>query len=185
MINLLPDGRKDDIRAARANVIILRYTGIILLALLFLCGALYVSYTILQGTMKSNQDTISANDVKADVYHDTKAQVDSLQLQLTDAKSSLDQEVRYSKVLVDLGQLMPSDTILDNLTLTSADFTGVPIDIAVYGKSTASATAAQTNFQKSKLFTNVTMKSTETANVDGYTTKLTLTVVFNKAGISS
>ncbi len=77
MINLLPGERKAEIRAARTNVVVLRYTGILLMAVGFILGSLYVSYALLQSTMASAESQISANDVKADVYSSTKEQVDA------------------------------------------------------------------------------------------------------------
>lgn len=184
MINLLSDERKDDIRAARANVLILRYMGLIVLAIIFLLGALYTSHSILKVTMTANEEIISSNDVKADVYSSTKQEVDALSAKLNDAKTILDQEIRYSQVLVKIGQLMPAGTVLDNLTLNTASFSGTPVEITAYAKSTAEASTLQTNFQSSSLFTQVNLTGTEeAAGIDGYPTKVSLTVVMNKAGI--
>lgn len=183
-MNLLPDQRKDDIRAARANVIILRYMGLIVLAVLFLAGALYTTYSILQATMKTNQEIIALNDVKADVYDETQQQVSELSAQLAETKSNLDQEIRYSRVLVGIGQLMPAGTVLDELHLTTASFSGSPIDITAYAKSSAEASALQTQFQNSQLFRQVSLKGTdESGGVDGYPVKVSLSVVLNKAGL--
>ncbi len=184
MINLLSDERKDDIRAARANVILLRYTALIVLALVFLGGALYTSYSILTLTMQANEEIISANDVKADVYSETKQEVDALSAQLTDAKSALDQETRYSQILVQIGQLTPPGTVLDNLTLDAASFNGTPVEITAYAKSTAEATTLQSQFQNSSVFSQVSLKSTDASSgIDGYPTKILLSVTLNKAGV--
>lgn len=185
MINLLSDQRKDDIRAARANVIMLRYIVIIALALVFICGALYVSHTILERTMQSSESIISSNDVKADVYSETKAQVTELSAKLSEAKTTLDQEVRYSQVLVKLGQLTPTGAVIDNLKLTTASFSGTPTEITVLAKSNVDPSALQTQFQSSPLFSGggVTMKGTEASNNTDYPVKISLTVTFNKAGI--
>lgn len=183
MINLLSDQRKDDIRAARANVILLRYSAIILLAILFIAGSLYVSYSLLEATKKSNEAIILSNDTKADIYSETKTQVDALSAQLSSASGVLNQEVRYSQVLVKLGQLTPAGAILDKLTLTSANFAGTPAEVTAYAKSTAEATALQSQFQGSPLFSQVTLQGTETQGIDGYPVTIKMTVTFNKEGI--
>jgi len=184
MINLLSDVRKDDIRAARANVIILRYTGLILLALLFLAGALYVSHSLLKQTMTANEEIISSNDVKADIYSETKQKVDDLSGNLTGAKAILDQEVRYSQVLVKIGQLMPPGTVLGDLKLDTASFNGAPVAMVAYAKSDAEATTLQSQFKSSPLFKEANLTTTEaTGGIDGYPAKISLTVIFNKAGI--
>lgn len=185
MINLLADDRKDDIKAARANVFILRYIVIILLAFAFIGGALSVSYTVLGATMQSTEDLILANDVKADVYSDTKQQVDVLSARLSETKTTLDQEVRYSQALVKIGQLMPQGTVLGDLTLNTASFNGgQPVEIKAYAKSTNEAGLLQTQFQSSPIFSQVNLKGTETnQEIDGYPVTISMSVVLNRAGI--
>ena len=72
MINLLPNGLKEDIRAARTNIVLLRYIALVVMALAFIMGVLYFYYIILQNTMASAQARIDANDVKAGVYSATR-----------------------------------------------------------------------------------------------------------------
>lgn len=184
MINLLSNGQKDDIRAARANVILLRYIGILLLAILFIAATFYVSYTVLRTTMESNDAIIVSNDIKADVYSDTKQEVDALSAKLNEAKAILDQEVRYSQVLPKLGQLTPAGTVLGDLELNSASFAGNPVDVTAYAKSTNEASVLQSQFQSSPLFSQIVIKGTEeNGGIEGYPVKISLSVVFNKAGI--
>lgn len=184
MINLLSNDQKDDIRAARTNVILLRYMGIILLALVFIVGIFYVSYTVLRTTMDSNDATIASNDLKADVYNDTKKEVDALSAKLNEAKTILDQEVRYSQLLPKLGQLMPAGTVLGDLELSNSSFVGAPVDLVAYAKSTNEAGVLQSQFQSSPLFTQVIIKGTEeSGGLEDYPIKISLSVVFNKAGI--
>lgn len=184
MINLLSDERKDAIRAARANVFLVRYTFILILAFVFIMSALYVSYTVLGTTLKSADELVASNDVKAGVYSETSKEVAALSAKLDETKGILNQEVRFSQVLVTIGQLMPKGTILGDLTLTPADFSGAPVEIKAYAKSAAEATQLQSAFQNSPLFGSVTLKSTETKNeINGYPVTITMTVVLNRTGI--
>lgn len=183
MINLLADERKDQIRAARVNVILSRYIAIIIMAVLFLVAVLYVSYTVLQKTKSSSDAIIQSNDLKANVYSGTKAQLDTLSSKLSQTKSILNQEVSYSHVLTTLGQLMPAGTILDSLELSDGTFNGTPVEIKAYAKTEADAQAIQSHFQSSPLFSAVTLKGTDPANgTDGYPISVTLSVIFNRAG---
>lgn len=185
MINLLATDRKDEIKAARVNVILLRYKGIVLLALAFIGGALFVTYTVQSSIMTNTESIIATNDIKADVYSETRQQVEGLSAKLNQTKATLDQEVRYSQLLVKLGQLMPQGTILGDITLTSASFTGQAVEIKAYAKSTNEAGLLQTAFQSSPLFNQpVTIKGTETnQEVDGYPVTISMSVLLNKAGI--
>ncbi len=184
MINLLAGSRKDEIKAARVNVILVRYMGIIALAFAFIGVFMYVSYSILGDTLKTAQTRIASNDVKADIYSDTKQQVDTLSAKLNDTKTTLNQEIRYSLVLVKIGQLMPAGTKLGDLTLSAASFSGEAVEVKAYAKSTTEAGQLQGNFQGSPLFSQVTLKGTETnQELDGYPVTVSMSVVLNRSGI--
>ena len=141
MINLMPDIDKKEIRAARVNVILARYIMIILMAFVFLLLLLAGSYVVLTQTKDSATRLMDANSSKAAVYSATKAQVDSLSASLTQTKTILNQEVLYSNVLMNIGQQMPTGTVLDKITLNSASFTGTPVTLKAYAKTTNDAVA--------------------------------------------
>jgi len=184
MINLLADDRKDAIKAARVNVFLVRYIAILLMAFAFLMAALYVSHTVLGVTMKNAESLIASNDVKASVYSETSKEVEALSSKLNETRGILSQEVHYSQVLVQLGQLMPKGTILGELVLDRQSFSGQPIEMKAYAKSTTEASALQAQFQSSPLFRKVTLSSTETKQeVDGYPVSITMSVVFNRVGM--
>jgi len=184
MINLLANDRKGEIVAARTNIVIVRYTGILLLAIGFIVGALALSHSLLSTTMANADSLIAANDVKAGVYSETKQEVDVLSAQLNDAKTILNEEIRYSTVLVKIGQLMPRGTVLDSLDLSAASFSGAPITIKAFARSATEASTLQNQFQSSPLFSQVALQSTETSGgLDGYPVAVTMTVAFNRAGL--
>ena len=184
MINLLPDIKKNDIKAARANVILLRYMGLVALAFAFIAGSVLISYLLLQSTMRSADELISTNDIKADVYSQTKAEVDELSAKLSTAKEIADQEVRFSRALQQLGSVMPAGTILGKTTLTEASFSGTPVELTAYAASTSAASSLQSALQTSPLFSEVTLSGTEAeGGIANYPVKVALTVTFNRQGI--
>jgi hypothetical protein len=182
MINLLAANKKAEIRAARTNVILLRYIGIILVGLAFILGALYVTYTILTLTKNSSDQVIASNDLKAGVYSSTKTQVDALSASLAQTKLILDKEVRYSKVLVNLAQLMPAGTVFDKLTLDSSSFTGTPIATKIYAKTSADAAVLHQQFQQSPLFSNIVFQPAveSGSGIEGYPVSVDVTFTFAK-----
>lgn len=184
MINLLADERKDQIRAARVNVILSRYIAIIVMAVAFLLAVLYVSYVVLENTKTKADSIVQSNDVNSDAYKDIKAKADALNTKLIDSKAVLNQQVSYSKFLTTLGQSMPAGTILDSLNLTEESFNGVPMEIKAYAKNSESAAALQAGLQASRLFTVVSIKSTDSANgTDGYPVSVVLTASINRARV--
>ena len=183
MINLMPDQAKKEIRSARVNVILIRYMAIILCAFVFLILVLAGSYLILTQTKQSAQQLIDANAAKAQVYSATKSQVDALSSSLSEAKSILNQEVLYSKVLVNIGQQMPAGTVIDKISLNSTSFTGTPLTLKAYAKTTDAAVALREKFQSSPIFTNVNFESvSDTAGgIPGYPVSVSMTLTITKA----
>jgi len=184
MINLLPTDKKAEIRAARTNLILVRYISIILLALTFIIGAMYVTYNVLAMTKASSEEVIASNDLKAGVYSSTKTQVDALSASLAQTKLLLDQEVRYSKVFVNIGQLMTPGTVFGTLELNNDSFNGVPISTKVYAKTSAEAVSVRQNFEKSPLFSNVSFQSVVESGggIEGYPVSVDLTFTLTKEG---
>lgn len=185
MINLLPNGKKDDILAARANVILLRYIGIIVIALVFILVIFAASESVLNRTMETARSRIEANSVKADVYSTTQQEVDTLSGKLSEAKTLLNSDIRYSTVLTEMGRLTPAGVIIKQVTLNDAAFNGTPLKITAYARSTAEASTLQTQLQTSSLFSQVSLQQTDTSNgISGYPVTVSLNVSLNKGGLS-
>jgi len=183
MINLLPDNVKKEIRSARVNVILIRYIIVIILAFAFLVLLLAGSYVVLTQTKMSAQQTIDSNGTKAAVFSSTKAQVDALSSSLGETKTILDQEVLYSNVLMNIGQQMPAGTVIDKITLDATSFTGTPITLKAYAKTTDDAVALRSKFQSSPIFTNVNFESVSDSagGISGYPVSVSMTLTITKA----
>lgn len=180
MINLMPDVAKKELRAARTNVVLLRYLAILIGAAAFLALVIYGSIFLLSLTKNSSQQLIDANDTKAAIYSDTKQQVSNLSSQLIEAKSALDQEVSYSQILISLGQLMTPGTIIDKLSIGSEAFEGKPVTLKIFAKSTDATVTLRDRFQSSSLFSDVQFEtiSDSSGGIDGYPVSATLTLTF-------
>ncbi|MBC7459309.1 PilN domain-containing protein [Candidatus Saccharibacteria bacterium] len=183
MINLMPDEAKKEIRAARVNVVLIRYSIVIVLAFLFLVLLQLGSYIALTQAKDSAQQLIDANGTKAAVYSSTKAQVDALSSSLSETKSILDQEVMYSNVLQNIGQQMPTGTVIDKIALDATSFTGTPATITAYAKTNDAAVALREKFQTSPFFSAVNFQSVSdsTGGITGYPISVSLTLVINRA----
>ena len=182
MINLMPDAEKKELRAARTNVILARYSVVVVLAFAFLVLLLAGSSLILTQTKTSAEKIIEANKSKADVYSSTKSQVDSLSSSLAETKSILDQEVLYSNVLMNIGQQMPEGTVIDKISLTSASFTGTPLTLKAYAKTNDAAVALRAKFQSSPIFTDVNFESiSDNTGISGYPVSVSMTLTITKA----
>lgn len=181
MINLLPPNDQEDIRAARANVVLIRYAAILVLAALFIFGMISYYYMTITSTEANIKEVIAANDTKADVYSKTQQEVDALSSQLGNAKNLLANETHYSKLLVSIGQSMPEGTVLEKLEIKADSLGGAPVPLKAFAKNSTAATALQQKLRSSPYIQSVSVQSTnENAGIDGYPISLTLSVSFKK-----
>lgn len=178
----MPDNAKKEIRAARANVVLMRYSNVLLLSAIFLALVAWGSYLLLGQIHASAKQQITANDTKAAVYSQTKQQVDSLSAGLAEAKTILDQEILYSNVLVNIAQQMPANTVIEKLTLDSSSFTGTPLTLKVYAKTSGDAIALRDRFQSSAFFSKVSFESVSdtSGGIAGYPVSATMTLTLNR-----
>ena len=182
MINLMPDPLKKEIRAARANVVLVRYINTMVISSLFLAFILWGSFMLLGQIQDSAKKQIEASDTRAAVYSQTKEQVTSLSTGLSEAKTILDQEILYSNVLVNIAQQMPVNTVIEKLTLDSTSFNGTPMTLKVYAKTSDDAVAIRERFQSSPFFSNVNFESISdtSGGIDGYPVSVTMTLTLNR-----
>lgn len=154
MINLLPTEHKRQLRAARSNVLLLRYTiftGVTGISLLLGVGAIYY---ILLNSVNSYDSVIADNRKKVQSFQAVEAETNALRSDLTRTKSLLDSTVAYSEILTEITRLLPSDSALSNLTIRADEF-GKEKTLSVNVKGEAQAIALRDNFKASTFFTNV------------------------------
>ncbi|MDB5176673.1 MAG: hypothetical protein JWN75_341 [Candidatus Saccharibacteria bacterium] len=185
MINLLPDDTKRDIRAARMNVVLVRYMLLTLGALAALVAFCGLFFVILQTTQSKAVTTNVDNGTKAASFSAVRKSADEYRNNLSVASKILDNSVNYTSVIFEITKLLPSGVILDNLTLTAADF-GQQTSFSVHAKSYDKATELKKNFQDSKLFTNVFFQnltdgtSTDSKSTNKYPIAVTISAKLNK-----
>lgn len=182
MINLMPDESKRQLRAARANVLLLRYLFILMAAAGFLAFAIAGAYYLLGQTQSSAKELIAASDTEAGAYSETKNQVDQLSAQLSEARGILNSEIAYSNVLVNIGQLLPSGTVIDSIDLNESSFNGTPVSMTIYGTSTDAVVSARDRFQRSSFFSSVNFQSVSEGDnsVPGYPVSAEMTLIINR-----
>lgn len=181
MINLLPEDRKSDIRAARVNIILATYAGITLMAAVFLVTVLFISYTVLQSTKTSADAIVSDNDLKTSVYSSTQAKVEDLRSTLSQTQDTISNEVRFSKVLTSLGSIMPQGAIINSLNLNDSSFNGSQTTINITTKDENTANESINDFKASPMFLSVEAGTIEqSGDTAGYPVSVNLTVIFNR-----
>jgi len=184
MINLLPDQEKRELRAARTNVLLLRYNIIWLGAVVLLALATGGVYAILANEKATAEQTIQENEAKAQEFAATSTEAEQFRNNLTTAKSILDNETTYSNVLVEIAQVVPSGVILENLDLDAGTF-GQPTTFSAKARSYESALSLKEAFENSSIFTDVNFQSISTAeaNEGGYPVSIQLNATIKKDAV--
>ena len=179
MINLLPPETKRELRAARSNTLLVRYNLFLVGAMVFMVIAIGIVYVYLSNTKAAAEQVIAENKAKVADYVTVETQAKEFRTNLQTAKQILDQEVNYSKVVLEFASVMPAGTILETLTLDSATF-GTPITLNAKAKNYESALALKDSFQKSDLFTDVHFQSISGSVDTGYPISVSLNVTIKK-----
>jgi Tfp pilus assembly protein PilN len=181
MINLLPTEQKRQLRAGRTNTLLLRYNIALLVGVAFLGLAIVVAYIYLSTTKGNAEAIIDQNREKVSSYASVQAKAQQFRSNLTTAKQILDHEVTYTKVILEISQLLPSGVVLENLNLDSQTF-GTETILAAQAKDYSRALALKDAFQNSPLFSNVHFQSITGSDTPatGYPVTVSLAVTIKK-----
>ncbi len=179
MINLLPPEMKSQISAARTNRLLLRYNFLLLLAIGFLLAAIALVYIYLASTKSSAAATITYNQSKASDYASVQSDANNFRQNLASAKQILDSDITYTKVIVEIANLLPSGVVLDNLSLDSTSF-GTPTTLSAKVTDYQTALTLKNSLQNSKVFSNVSIQSIASGSDTQYPLSVMLLVTIQK-----
>lgn len=187
MINLLPEEQKAEIRAGRTNVLLLRYIFITFSAVIVLAGLLIGSYVVLDSAKQAAEQKVAENQSRMSAYNDVKAQADAFRTDLATAKSVLDNDVSFTKLIYEIADTVPPNVILNDLDLDPATF-GSPVTMNADARSFADAGKLKDAFVKnSQIFSNVRLQSLSSdagsSSNGGYPVKVTLSLIINKGAL--
>lgn len=181
MINLLPPEEKRQIQAARSNTLLLRYNIVSISVLVFLLAAIATTYVYLTNTKASAEQTISENKERVSDYASVEAEATEFRSSLSTAKQILDQEIVYSKLVLDIAKLIPQGVVLKQLNLDAQSF-GAETVLTAEAKDEKAATSLKDSLASSPLFSNVHFQSltADGAATGDYPYTVTLGVTIQK-----
>lgn len=169
MINLLsPDDRRQ-LRAARSNSLLLRYTVLLGVVVVVLVAEMVGVYFMLSVDKARNEDIIRENEARTVSYAVTKSSAAQFKSDLTTAKYILGNQVPYTKLITTIANILPSDAVVDMLSLNPTTF-GTPTQLTIHTKSYQSAINVKQFLQKSPIFSDVSFQSVaqETENAGAF-----------------
>jgi hypothetical protein len=148
MINLLPYGTKQQIRAARLNVVLLRYVITLSISAGFLILACLTTYFFI------NNSSLFAKSATSSTSDSTiKSEADTIKTNLSMAKSVLAQQVSYSQIISKLAGAIPSGTIINFLSINDGSF-GTTTNLQLESTTQDKESLLKTNFESSPYFSN-------------------------------
>jgi Tfp pilus assembly protein PilN len=169
MINLLSPEQKRNIRAARTNVMLVRYC--VMLAFLgALVGAVYATgFWLVHSDEQTVDSRLASQADRTKVYAAVEKQADEFRDNLAVAKSILSKETSYSDFLITLARYVPSGTVLTSLTVgdssaasTSSIKKAAVISINARATSYAKVLELKNSLEQSPLFEDVNIVSATT-----------------------
>ncbi|MDB5165687.1 MAG: Fimbrial assembly family protein [Candidatus Saccharibacteria bacterium] len=179
MINLLPGEHKKQIRAARTNVLLVRYNLLIIFSVAFIAGAIGFSFLYLASARQVATDAIEGNVNKEGSYAAVKTEADSFRGELANAKVILDGQTSYAKAALNIAKLLPPGTALGELKLDQQSFVA-PLILSVNVTNEQAASQLIKNFKESPYFSAVT-KNKISIGTGAYPYTMEISVMMNKA----
>lgn len=176
MINLLPYETKRQIQAARINVILFRYIIFLGIAAGFLALACLTAYIFINNPFSSTNAAVQ-NTSSSKV----QSNADTVKSNLANAKSILDQQVSYSKVLSAITNALPAGTKLNTLSINDGSF-GTTTSLSVLATKADLASALKTGFSNPQYFSNYKLESTKASQdpTSKYPFTLSISITINK-----
>lgn len=183
MINLLPPSLKSDYNYGRRNMALRRYAialafGLLGVVLITSAGLFTMQRSIASYNKQLATTQKHLNDEKID---QTRKQAEDITGSLKLAVNVLSQEILFSKLLTQIGQVTPSNTILTDLSITQI---GGGIDIKAKSMDITSATQLQVNLSdpKNQIFSKADIQNIScnaSSSDPHYPCTVTLRALFN------
>lgn len=159
MINIISPEQKREIRAARINVILVRY-AIMLVSLAVLIVLIYgLGFWLVGHEKQAVNDKLLSQTEQSKAYDAVEKEAETFRQNLTIAKSILSKETSYSTFLTTLANDLPSGTVLVNLSLGGTTTAQKGLNLDTRASSYAKVLELKNDLEQSTLFENVSIVS--------------------------
>ena len=179
MINLLSPEAKNEIKAAHNNILLVRYILLLVAAATFLAFSLAIAFYYLRTIRDNAEATISENTQKEGSYSQVKSKAEAFESKVANAKTVLDSQIDYSKVILNIARIMPEGSALDSLKLDKGSF-GTPITLSVKLKGENAAEQLMKNFKAASFLTNVSKGDITLSDSNSYPYTMQVSITIDK-----
>jgi hypothetical protein len=166
MINLLPPEIKAGYHYARRNVQLRRWVVMSLIALIGLMAVgTFGLVTLHQSTTGYSNQVVGAEaQLQKDNLKQTTQQVQDISNSLRLAVQVLSKEVLFSKLITQIGAVMPNGAVLSELNINTED-TGLDLDADTTNYNTATQVQVNLSAPSNKIFAKVDIVNITCSNV--------------------
>ncbi len=179
MINLLPIETKKELRAARTNVMLIRYLAFLGFALAFMVLVSGGSYWFLMSAKDANDKLFNNKQNTLTAYEASKKQLDSMLASVSTVKSITYQQVSYSSIISELASVLPNGIILSNLNIDNDDI-DKPIAIKARAINDNAVNSLKNNFSNSSMLSAPTVQSSVDNQNTSYPVAVTINLIINR-----
>lgn len=181
MINLLSKETKQELRAARRNVIIRKYVLTLGLLAVLIAGSYGVGYLILSAQEDAYKRELAQYIPQKEQYNDTIKLASEYTKNLAVAKSILENEVVFSDYIIMLARTLPPNTIMDAVNVKTPDF-DKPIEATFKTKNYSDALVAKHTLESSPYFNDVKIRAIQKETNQEYAHRVIIQMKFDRAG---
>ena len=167
MINLLPDTEKNDIDAARVNVILVKLIIFLSIAMIFLAIFCASTYLSLNSKKQADENAIKVGE--------TSGSTDDIGTVIANTQTIFNRQLAYSDLIMDIGASLPNGASTSVMALNQ-NALNKPFEIEIKSNSNMMIPMITNNLIARNLLTissNPT-KITQTADKSGYIVRYTL-----------
>lgn len=179
MINLLPPEVKRQTAAARANLLLLRYIVLLLGAIGFMLAAIGLVYVYLGSAKATAEEAIASNIAKAGGFGSVETDANAFKQNLSNAKQILDSDVTYTKVILEIANVLPPGVVLGTLNLDSQTF-GTPTTLTANVRNYPTVLRLKDSLQASTIFSNVSIQTINDGGSGDYPLTASFSVTIRK-----
>lgn len=179
MINLLSNDVKNELRAARRNVIIRRYVVTLVFSVIAVTGAYAIGFFMLSAQEESFKQELARYEPQKAKYKDTIAKASEYTANLKIAKTILENEIFFSDYLLLLAKTIPSNSVLVNLNTKSSELSK-PVTLTYNTKSYNDSLRIKEALEQSAFFNDVKIKSVDHSPLRDYDYRSVFEVSFDK-----
>lgn len=158
MINLLSEESKNELKAARRNVIFRKYIFTLLFLAFVIAGSYGVGYGLLLTQESTYKQQIAEFEPQKAQYSDTIKKANEYNKNLIVAKSILQNELSFSAFTTMVAKTTPSSVIASSLTIKASELTK-PVEFTFTAKSYEKVLETKDTFERSPYFKDVKIRS--------------------------